>query len=393
MTSTSSEIEHSFKILRIFNFAIYGTMALLMPYLPLYFQGAGFTNVQIGILMASGPFVSLIANPFWGYWSDKLQNTRKVLTIMLIGNLILSQIFFQMTIFVYVFAIMLFFFFFQTALNPMSNSIILHAIQNTRYQFGTFRLWGSLGFAIMAGVASPFIQMIGTENLGYIYGAFMIVVIFLCFGLPSQGKASGKVSFSGFTKLFKNGYFTAFLLLGILISIPNRMNATFISIFISDLGGGEIYVGASWLLAAILEVPVFLILDRYLRHSERLMMGLLGLVSLLFAIRWLLMSIAPTPLSITFIQLLHGFSFGIYFYTGTQLCALLIPDKYRASGQALYALAWMGVSGIIAGVIGGWIFDTLGARQMYSVGMWMSIIGALGFAFIWMLQKNRGKRS
>lgn len=41
------------------------------------------TKLEIGSLMAIGPFVSLFANPFWGFWSDKSRNIRIILMMMM----------------------------------------------------------------------------------------------------------------------------------------------------------------------------------------------------------------------------------------------------------------------------------------------------------------------
>lgn len=41
------------------------------------------SKLEIGTLMAIGPFVSVFANPFWGYACDRSQNIRRILLIMI----------------------------------------------------------------------------------------------------------------------------------------------------------------------------------------------------------------------------------------------------------------------------------------------------------------------
>lgn len=380
--------------LKYFNFFMYGSWSLLNPFLPLYLQDTGFNNIQIGLLMSVGPIISLIANPFWGYWSDRLQNTRLIIIIMLIGNISTSQIYFQTDQFLLVFVFMLLFYFFQTALNPISNSLILQAIEKTEYQFGSFRIWGSIGFAVMVLVSSPFIEMIGVENLGYLYGSFAIITLLLSFRLPSQGKKTSKQQFplKQLSIILTSGLFVSFLLLTILISIPNRMNSIFISVYISNMGGSEIYVGWSWFLAASIEVPVFMLLDRYLKATGRTMFGLMAIVCGLYTLRWVLMGIATAPYQIVFIQLLHGVTFGITFYTGTQICNFLVPKAIRTTGQAIYGLTWMGIAGMIGGLLGGWLFDELGPEWMYTVSSVLSGIGVMGFLLIWQFYRTKGQK-
>ncbi len=395
MTSSDDKSSSSLANLKYFNFFMYGTWSLLAPFLPLYFQNVGFNSVQIGLLMSVGPIVSIVANPFWGYWSDRLQNARLIIIIMLAGNMVLSQVYFRMHEFYAVFVMMLLFYFFQTALNPISNSLILRTIENTGHQFGTFRLWGSIGFAVMVLISSPFIDWMGIDKLGYLYGLFLLVTIVLSVRLPHEGKKSGGTRFSvkELSAIVVNPYFAAFLLLSVLISIPNRMNSTFISIVVDRLGGSEVYVGWSWFFAAILEVPVFMLLDRYLKKTPGAMFALMAAVGALYALRWGLMCVAAAPYHVMLIQLLHSVTFGLSFYTGTQICDYLVPDKYRTSGQAVYGLMWMGVAGILAGIVGGYMFDVTGPKMMYGASAVMSLAGMAGFLLLWRLFTGKSRQA
>ena len=374
-----------FLTLKLFNFFLYGSIAVLLSYFPLYFQEVGFGTVAIGMIMAGGPFVSIFANPFWGYWSDRLQNIRRILFIMLLGNLIVVQFVFQMNSLVLVFIAMLFFFLFQTPLFSQSNSLILNAIEGTPFKFGAFRLWGSLGWALMAVAAGPLIGLIGITNLWIVYSIMLILTLLVSIKLP-QGKVDGakKIAKGGYAKaLFGNKYFLVFVILGVLISVPNSMNQTFVSLYIVELGGSVVLIGWSAFLTAIFEIPVFLLFDRFLKRNTSTMIGCLVFVSLLFVLRWILMASATGPTQIIFIQMLHSITFGGYYYIGTTLTAQLIPVELRASGQAVYALTWGGISGIIAGIAGGWMFQHLGPKTMYQVSTLISILGVIGFSILW----------
>ncbi|MBO1005332.1 MFS transporter [Pseudogracilibacillus auburnensis] len=386
MTNVQANNKSSLFTLKIFTFVLYGSISILLSFFPLYFQNVGFSTVAIGILMAGGPFVSIFANPFWGYWSDRLQNIRLILIIMLVGNLLVVQFVFQLNSLVFVYIAMLCFFLFQTPLFSQSNSLILNAIEGTEHKFGAFRLWGSLGWALMAVSVSPLIGYIGIKNLWIVYSVMLILTIIVSFKLP-KGKVEGAKGLTkgGYTKaLFGNKYFLVFVLLGILISVPNSMNLTFVTLYIDQLGGSYVLIGWSAFLTAIFEAPVFLLFDRYLKRKPSTMIGCLVIVSLLFVLRWVLMSFAIGPVQIIFIQMLHSVSFGGYYYIGTTLTAQLIPVELRASGQAVYALTWGGISGIIAGFLGGWIFQELGAKMMYNVSIFISLLGVIGFMMMWL---------
>src|SRR5690625_6075686 len=135
----------------------------------------------IGVIMTGGPFVSIFANPFWGYLSDRLQNIKRIIIIMMWGNLIIIQFVFHLNIQTVVFIAMIIFFFFQTPMFSQSNSLILNTIEGTDKKFGSFRIWGSLGWSLMAMAAGPVIDRLGIGNMWIVYTVMILVAIAFTF--------------------------------------------------------------------------------------------------------------------------------------------------------------------------------------------------------------------
>ncbi|MEK5025523.1 MFS transporter [Paenibacillus sp. FSL M7-1046] len=376
----------SFSSLKWFNFFVYGTVVLFTSFFPLYLQDVGMNKLEIGSLMSVGALVSIIANPFWGIWSDRYQNMRRIVLVMLTGTLVLSQLVFQAHTYEMIYVSILFFYFFQGPLFAQSNTMILSYIDGTNHKFGSFRLWGSLGWALTAILAGPVIEWAGVSILSYLFAALLCAAMLSLVALPRLDHSIGvaPLPFKGFQKIFYNPFFLCFIFFGILVSIPNTMNNTFVSLYITELGGSKTMIGLAVFLSSILEVGVLLLCNRFLKRKVSVLLGWLALVGVLFVLRWWLMAGATTPLQVAFIQILHCITFGGFFYVGTQLTMLLVPRPYRSSGQALYTLAWSGISGILGGVLGGWLYQNLGAQSMYQSGVFLSFIGTLGFGLMWL---------
>lgn len=384
-------MNRSYNVIKAFNFFIYGALSVYSTFFALYLQKIGWSTLEIGALLAGGPVVSIIANPLWGYLSDRFRNIRMVILIMMAGATIIMQIVFLAQSYTVIYTAMLFFFFFQMPMFSQSNSLILNAIEGTTYKFGSFRLWGSMGWAVLAAVSGPIIGQIGIERLWILYTAMMLMSIIFALGLPrGESKVAVKSEKTNYRSIFANRAFLLFLLLGLVLSIPNSMNQTFIALYIAELGGQADMIGWAAFFSSIFEIPVFLLLDRYLKRNTKTMMFCMIFVSVLFTLRWALMAGADTGLQIIFVQMLHCITFGGFYYIGTQLTALLVPAQYRASGQAVYALIYGGVSGMAAGVIGGWLFQNLGAQSMYVSGAIMAAIGVAGFAGLYAIVRRSG---
>lgn len=368
-------------MLKLFNFTTYGSFAVLYTFFPIYFMSLGLSKLEVGMVMAGGPLISLVANPFWGYLSDRKQNIRWTIWLLIIGNLIITQFVFQLSSFGWIYALMLVFFFFHSPMSSQSNSLILNAIDGTDRKFGEFRLWGSLGYAVIALLTGLAVSSAWLDNTWLIYTFMLTTSLLFTFGMPKGGTVSSTGGFSnrGLVMLFANKQFLLFLLLGIFIAVPNAANSTFVSIYIQELGGSEFLIGGSAFVSALFEVPVFLALDRWIRREPRFMIGCLIAVSALFVVRWSLMSLAAAPVHILLTQLLHCVTFGAYYYLGTTLTAQLVPAEYRASGQAAFAITWGGISGMFAGWIGGFIYQDYGANMLYQLSAGAALLGMFGF--------------
>lgn len=382
----------SFSQLKLYNFFVYGAIAVFTSFFQIYLQDIGLTKIEIGTLMAIGPFVSLFANPFWGYMSDRTQNIRRTVLIMVAGTLLFVQAVFLAQSYSLIFTAMIFYYFFQSPLFAQTNSMILTYIDGTEHKFGSFRLWGSMGWAFTAISVGPIMDRLGDSHISLVFSVLLIVAFGFALLLPSLKRSSDApiVTMRGFSQVILNPYFMTFIVLGILVSIPNAMNSSFVSLYITELGGSKQMVGLAVFMSSILEIGVFLLFDRFLKRKMTIMLACLTIVSLLFALRWELMALASTPMQIAFIQLLHSVTFGGYFYVGTQLTMLFIPKPYRSSGQALYTLSWSGISGVIAGIFGGFIFQSFGASVMYLVGVFMSAAGTIGFGIMYYLVRRYG---
>ncbi len=283
--------------LKLYNFFLYGAMVIFSSFFPLYLQEIGMDKLEIGSLMAIGPFVSVFANPFWGYTSDRSRNLRRILLFMITGTLLLLQALFHVHTYVMIYVSMIGFYFFQSPLFAQSNSLILSYIEGTDRKFGSFRIWGSFGWAVTAAVAGLIIDQTGISSISTIFTVLLLAALICTLAIPplKSSVETATIHLRGFGSILMNGYFISFILLGILVSIPNSINSAFMSLYITELGGSKLMLGFAVFMSSIFEIIVFLLFDRFLKKKMTVMVGCLALVSLLFALRWELMALYHGP--------------------------------------------------------------------------------------------------
>src|SRR5699024_40323 len=82
--------------LKMLLFSFHARNTIILSYLPLYLEYKGLNGTEIGWVLAVGPLAAIVAQPFWGYMSDKYKTVKYILLICIIGLLLSSVVFFQM---------------------------------------------------------------------------------------------------------------------------------------------------------------------------------------------------------------------------------------------------------------------------------------------------------
>ncbi|WP_248924870.1 MFS transporter [Paenibacillus hamazuiensis] len=367
-------------VLRTFSFSFYMTMAVVTSYFPLYFQSRGLSTMQIGLLYSTGPLIGIFSNLFWGIVSDKWRTVKKLLIIVLAGQLLMSFIMFRSDHFLVLTVMATLFYFFQTPTNSLTDSLTLLTISGTKKSYASFRVFGSLGFAVAALVFGMYLKKTGASQTATLYLGVVGITLLVSLMLRDARGSVKKLEFTGLLKVIARKRFVLFMLTVLVASVSTRFNDTFLALFMQRLGADPSLVGWSWMTSAVSEIPVFFFLAKYGHRYKEL--PLLVIAGLMFGLRFLLMGFVNDPLWIIPLQALHSLSFGIFLPTVIRCMQQFVPDQYRATGQALYAVIWSGVSGLISGSAGGWIFQQAGPHSVYFTG---SVLGFVAMAGFWAL--------
>ncbi|WP_426452327.1 MFS transporter [Paenibacillus sp. S-38] len=365
-------------LLRCFTFSFFMTVAVITSYFPLYFQSKGFSTLQIGLLYSVGPMIGIVSNLFWGVMSDRFRTVKKVLVLILIGQLTMAFLVFRSDAFGLLMLLMGVFFFFQTPMTSLSDSLSLLTASRTGKSYASFRVWGSIGFAFAALVFGQLLRSYGSGlTVVLVLGTISCSLALSLFLKDAREAGVKKPDFSGLMPIIGSRPFVAFMLTVLVLSIAHRMNDGFLALFLQRLGADASIVGNSWMASALSEIPVFFLLSKYGHKLKEL--PLLAVCAAMYAFRFLLMSQVENPQWVIVIQLMHSVSFGVFLFTCIRYIQSVVPDQFRASGQALFAITWSGLAGLLSGLLGGWLFNSWSPHAMYGAASALALLGMLGF--------------
>lgn len=375
-------------VLRALYFGYYAQQAILLPYLPLYFLGKDFDSIQIGILITAGTFVAVFIQPVWGYISDRFQTVKTLIVILWCGTIVTSVGLFAAKGFsaTLIFIVVLYIFLIPSA--PLLDSIAIKASESSGASYGSFRLWGSIGFTLMALLSGFIFRFIGgIENIQYIYWAVWVIPLTLLIFLKDQkSEVTTRVTLKAVLTLLKNYPLLWFMLMVFLLMIPHRMNDSLLGVYMQDLGASAQVIGLAWAIAAASEIPTFILLYRFMHRYHEL--SVLFIISCIYVVRWTFYALTDDPLIILILQTGHSITFAAFWIVAVQYVDRLVPPHLRSTGQSLLSAVFLGLAGLIGGLVGGWLYDQSGGVAMYMFAVGLSLISSILLLFTHLRRKS-----
>jgi PPP family 3-phenylpropionic acid transporter len=346
-------------------------------YFNIYFQDAGLDSFQIGLVNAIPRIFALLLMPFWGFLTDYFHENKKVLFITLTGTLLTVIFFPQTTSFKILMLLMFFYTLFQNPIIPLSDSLLLDYLGDNSNRYGKFRLWGSAGYMLSVSVMGYFLEATSSANLFYVYAVILILSMFLLKFLPKSEREIEVLNPGDFKKIFKKRRLLYFLFFVFILQTAMNANYSYFPLYIVAHGGGEFLIGVALTVSSASEILAFFFSDRIIKGNK--FSSIIVIISIGFIIRWLLLSFFPFTPIILFSQLLHSITFGLFFAVGVDYVDKISGEKFRATGQNLYAGVFMGLSAISGSLIGGKIYQLSGGESMYF--FWALVSAAAGIIY------------
>lgn len=378
-TSVSTEAPAKGETFRLrgFTFAAYATQAVVTSFIPLYFLDNGYSEQQIGLLYSTGPIISIAANLITGLASDRFRTIKKLLILLLFGQLAMIAALFPVQHFAVVCLVMAAFYFFQTPINPLTDSLILLSSQYTNTPYALIRIFGSLGFALSAYFLGLLLKAAGTDWTLPLALCTVSITLIFAFLLKDYRAGSAKMDFSGFFKVIRNRNVVLFFSIIFLVSIPHRMYEGFLAVSMRQMGASESLIGLAWLASAASEIPILFLLGKYGHKFKEL--PLLAIAALMYGIRFWINGTIDDPRWVIATQLMHSVTFGIFFSTALRYISQIIPDEYRASGQAVFTVIWLGLAGAVSGTFGGIYYEHFGREAFFRLGAILAVAASASF--------------
>ena len=348
------------------SFFFYFAYACYNAMLALYLSDIHFNAQQISLITSAAPLFSIFAQPYLGTLADRFRSPRKVSLVALFITVVMNIIFIfshQLIILLITSASILALF---NAVTPLTDRIGV----SSPYDFGKIRLWGSVGYAIMAQVSGLLYQYI-SPFANFIAGILGTLITIICIYMVSDPKLSevpekeeNKLSTVVVMKeLVHNIPFMLFLVISFFFWGACSTNFNYLSLFIKSQGGTASQVGTYQLFATLFEIPMILATDYIIKKIPYRYIMMFAIIMSMINFAWY--ATLPSVNMIIYVFVFKGFSTVLFTMITVRLVMVLVKEEYVSTAYGIQAMLGKGVGAMLFQLIGGRIIDSIGMNGFY----------------------------
>jgi len=356
-------------------------------YASVFLLSHGFTNTQIGILLAMANVLSVIIQPVIAGAIDKqgkLTN-RNVSIFSTVCMMILSFLLYVIrTEKIVIFVIYALIYMIQMAYQPLIIAMNFeYAKKGCNINFGLARGLGSVGFAIFSTImgnilVNSSVYVLQIAVILVLAVSLIMLITFIAPKVPEEELSPKKQDAVAHNNVidFAKHYpkFMMVLLATVCLFIGHNMLNDFMIQIITPIGGDERHLGYIVSIAAVLELPTMTL---FVAMSKKINSGrLLQASAVFFTIKIFVLYMATGLLGAYASTVCQIAAYALYIPASAYYVNLIMEEMDQVKGQA-YINCAVTLGGVCSNLFAGKILDIYGPKTMLLIGVMISAVGVV----------------
>lgn len=373
----------------LINITYFAAFCTVHAYAAVYLLDKGFTNTQIGILLALANVVSAILQPVVAGIIDRPGPVTNRIVIMcsslfiLLASVLLLIVNDNKVIIFIVFAMI---YMIQFVYQPVVTALYFeYEKAGANIMYGLARGLGSAGFATVSAFIGNVVEKKGVYVLligNIIIMCFALIVVYT-FKKPLSADCGNKTSDDEVKKEAHNNIkefakiYPMFMLLvvaTICFFFAHNMINDFLIQIIRPLGGGEAQLGYATFLAAFLELPVMAVIATVMKKIS--VEKLLIFSGVFFLIKTLILVFASNMAAVYISQACQMFAYAVFIPASAYYVNKIMDTYDQVKGQA-YISSAITVGGVFSNLVSGKAIDKYGVSTTLIIGCVVAAIGVV----------------
>lgn len=361
--------------------ALYSAFGVASPFLPAFLESRGLPPEEIGLVLAAGTAIRLLASPVAGRIGDLRQNLRGVLVVSTalaalatLGYLPAQGLWTLLAVYLL----------HAAALAPVTVLADALALRQ-RFEYGWVRGTGSAAFIAATLLSGQAVGAFGLQAILWLQACLLGAAALAALRVPEfvhtevVRPAGGSIPALLRIPAFRNLVLASATILG-----SHAMHDAFAVIRWTAAGITPAMSSLLWSEAVAAEVLVFFLIGPTL-VTRLTPAGAIALAAMAGVLRWVVMAQTADLTALALVQPLHGITFALLHLACMRLIARTVPRGLEGTAQAIYGTVGIGAATALITLLSGAIFARLGAG-----GFWvMAALCAAALPLAWVLRFAR----
>lgn len=360
-----------------FYFWYCAALGAFTPFFARWLHELGLEGLAIGTVMAMWYLSRIVAPPAWGALCARSASPLRWLQLGCLAMTLSFACFLLARGFWSLLLVMLAFGSFANAVLPQFEAITLDRLGDRRDRYGRVRLWGSLGFLVVAVGYGPLLDVTGVGALPLLTLPFLVAT---CLAALVNGRLAATVHVGqvpSLREVLRRPQVRAFFLIALLMQIGFGPFYVIYTLHLAANGHSGLVIGLLWGLGVVAEILVFLFMNRIFARWRT--DAILSICLVATALRWLLVAGWPESLAVMLLaQCVHALSFGAFHAACMQRVTEFFPGRLGQHGQGIMFGFSSGVGGVLGALMAGGLWQASGGAGAF-------LAAAVVCALAWLL--------
>ena len=351
----------------LFYFWYYAGLGAFSPYIGQFADSLGHSGFVISMMFACWYGSRVVGPPTW---TAVVSRSERPGLYLLLGSVFTLVVCAGFTTFHGAIGLCVVMALFGLAVNPLLpqfEAMTLSALGERSNEYGRIRVWGSIGFLLVASSYGWILDRLGTQAFPWLvlplyFAAVLATLLHRHARPPRDERPRAPVA-----QLLRRPGIPRFLLVAMLMQVSFGAFYLFYTLHLRAAGHGGLAVGLLWGTGVLSEIAMFWWMPRmFARHSAGALMSFCLAVT---ALRWILTAMFPGNLVLMFVvQLAHAFSFAVFQSCCMRQMAESFPGREGATGQSLLYSISSGVGGVLGALLCSKLWDSYGGQAAFLAG-------------------------
>ena len=346
--------------------ALFAAFGVASPFLPGLLLQNGLTNEGLGVVLAAGTAIRLVAGPAGGRLADWLGRPRLVLAGLTAAAALIAPLygaawgFGPLLLVVLLHAVAL------APLTPVADALALGSAREERFAYGWVRGAGSAAFIGGALLSGQTVGWFGLDSIVWQNAALLAAAAACALLVPNRvaGTAAAPREAGVVRTLLGIPVFARMMVVASLVGGSHALHDAFAVVRWRAAGLTSGQCSALWSLAVAAEVAVFMLFGPGL--LARLGPGRAAMLAAVAGVvRWAVEAESAWWPLLALVEPLHGFTFALLHLVCMAVIAETVPARHAAVAQAFYATVALGAAGAAMTALSGPVYGAVGARGFW----------------------------